>query len=399
MPERVGYVLKAFPRLSETFVVSELLAQQRAGVELEVFSLRPAAEGCADDEHRELRCPVTYLSSEQITVGVLMDALRAARELGDVDALLDAAVDEHPRELVQAVELACQVCERGITRLHAHFANVAAAVARLAAQLAGVPYSVTAHAKDIFHEDVTDQLLERQLGAASAVVTVSDFNVEHLRERLPALAERLHRVYNGLALARFAYSEPRRRAAHVVAVGRLVEKKGFDDLVRACALLAGGGRSFSCTIVGGGVEDEALGEQVRRLGLERVVTLTGPYGQREVRRVVADAAALAAPCVVGSDGNRDGLPTVLLEAMALGTPCVATPVTGVPEALIDGHTGLLVPQRDPPALAAALARLLDDAQLRVRLATAARDHVETHFDVDRNAALWRDVVLGAAVAA
>ena len=123
--------------------------------------------------------------------------------------------------------------------------------------------------------------------------------------------------------------------------------------------------------------------------------IAGAQGQDDVRRIVADAAVLAAPCVVGADGNRDGLPTVLLEAMALGTPCVSTDVTGIPEALVDGVTGLAVPQRDPAVLARALAGLLDDGELRVRLATAARARVEELFDIDRNVELWRAAVLGA----
>ena len=395
--ERVGYVLKVFPRLSETFVVTELLAHQRAGLALEVFSLRPSPDRGVHAEHAELDAAVTYLRNEGISVGVVLDSLRTAAAIGDVAALIESSRSQHPRELVQAIELAAAVRERGITHLHAHFATVAATVARLAAQLAGVTYSVTAHAKDIFHEDVTDEHLERELAGAASVITVSDFNVDHLRSRVPAA--HVQRVYNGLPLERFPYEPPRPRPPAVVGVGRLVEKKGFGDLVTACSLLAREGRDFTCTIVGGGALEGELRDLVARLGIEDRVTLTGPRGQDEVRAAVRGAAVLAAPCVVGSDGNRDGLPTVLLEAMALGTPCVSTDVTGIPEVLVDGETGLMVPQGDPASLAAAIARLLDDADLRVSLAAGARRLVEERFDVDRNAAQWRDVVLGAGVPA
>ncbi|WP_324278234.1 glycosyltransferase [Blastococcus brunescens] len=146
------------------------------------------------------------------------------------------------------------------------------------------------------------------------------------------------------------------------------------------------GREVSMQLVGTGPLASALAAQVVRLGLQDAVTMTGALTQDEVRTVVASAAVFAAPCVVGADGNRDGLPTVLLEAMALGTPCVATPVTGIPEVLRDGETGLLVPERDPVALAVALDRLLGDAGLRTRLATAARSRVEADFDARRQAA-------------
>ena len=196
-----------------------------------------------------------------------------------------------------------------------------------------------------------------------------------------------------------ASASPGEVAPLVAGCGALVDKKGWSDLVAAWRILADRGRACSCVVAGTGVLEEALRAQVVRLGLEDRVMLAGARSQEEVRALVQGAAALAAPCVLGSDGNRDGLPTVLLEAMALGTPCVSTDVTGIPEALHDGETGLMVGQRDPAALAAALERLLDDAELRVRLARAARELVEERFDVHANAERWRALVLRAPVAA
>lgn len=387
---RIGYVAKVFPRLSETFIVTELLAHEQAGLDIEVFSLRPSSDRGAHAAHGRLRAPITDIP-EDVTLGCLLDEL-ARDPLGLAESLAEAR-DEHPREVLQALRLAALVRERGIGHLHAHFANVAATVTRMAARLAGVPYSITAHAKDIFHEDVCLEQLRRVLADAAAVVTVSDFNVAHLRSVCPAATARLHRVYNGLDLARFPFRPPATRPPRIVGVGRLVEKKGFGDLVAACALLAAEGRRFECRIVGGGALEAELRSTAGRLGLEHVVTFTGPVSQETVREEIAGAAAFAAPCVVGADGNRDGLPTVLLEAMALGTPCVATDVTGIPEVLLDGRTGLAVAQHDPAGLAAALGRLLDDADLRTGLASAARTLIEERFDAARTSARWRAAVL------
>lgn len=389
---RVGYVLKRYPRYSETFIVNEILAHEAAGAELSVFSLYPPADTHFQDAISRVRAAVTYLGSVRPKAGDLWARLREAQAAGlSVGAFLEAVQAEDARDALWALELALAVKARGLTHLHAHFASGATTVARLAAVLAGVPFSFTAHAKDIFHEGVRDGDLRRKLEGAAAVVTVSDFNRDYLQTQFGGAAARVRRVYNGLELARFPYAPPAVRPPEIVAVGRLVEKKGFADLVEACALLRRRGERFRCRIIGTGELEGALRTQVAELGLEETVELLGPRPQRELAAYVQGAAAFAAPCVVGADGNRDGLPTVLLEAMALGTPCVATGVTGIPEVLRDGVTGLEVPQHNPAALAAALARLLHDADLRVRLAAAARGLVEREFCVTKNAAAVRAV--------
>jgi len=390
---RVGYVAKVFPRLSETFIVSELLAQERAGLDVEVFSLRPSVDRGVHDAHARLRARVTYLDDGDPTLGALLGELAAAAPTGDLEAMIALVAHEHPREVAQALELVRHVHAREIEHLHVHCVNAAATVARLAATLAGITYSVTAHAEDIFHEDVTRKHLHGVLTGASAVISVSDFNVAHLRRQFPDVAARVHRVYNGIELDRFPFTFPAERPPVISGVGRLVEKKGFGDLIDACALLAATGRDFKCRVVGQGALEDDLRARIARHGLEGVVTLAGPASQEEVRAEMRSAAVLAAPSIVGADGDRDGLPTVLLEAMALGTPCVATGVAGIPEVLQDGRTGLQVPQRSPVELAAALGRLLDDINVRVELAARARLLMEERFDVHHNVAGWRNVVL------
>lgn len=396
---RIGYVLKMYPRFSETFVVNELIAVEAAGTDVEVFSLRPPADGRFHETLAQVRAGVTYLPHRGLRAGDVWSRLATARRvLPGLADCLDELLDADVVDAVQAVELAVLVHERRITHLHAHFGSLATTVARLASLLTGVPYSFTAHAKDVFHDSVEQDDLRRKLAGAAAVVTVSEFNLAHLREVYGADAGRVRRVYNGLDLERFSWSSPAERPARLVAVGRLVEKKGFADLLDAVALLRAAGRGLEVDLVGSGPLEQALRAQATALGLDDVVRLHGALPQGRVREVVRGAAAFAAPCVVGEDGNRDGLPTVLLEAMALGTPCVATPVTGIPEVLQDGVTGLLVPEHAPVALAGALGRLLDDGALRVRLATGARTLVEREFDVHRQARELREVFAGGRVA-
>jgi colanic acid/amylovoran biosynthesis glycosyltransferase len=388
---RVAYVVKVYPRFSETFIVNELLAHERAGLDLEVVSLRPPGDGRLHPATGRVRAPISYLPAAGLRAEELWTELAAlaAQGAGALDELARAAPGASARDVHQGLLLARIVRDRGIDLLHAHFASAATTVARIAAALTGVPFTLTAHAKDIFHDSVDPAVLGPNLTAARAVVTVSDFNAAHLRRLAPRAAVR--RVYNGLHLPAFAFGDPQQRPPHVVAVGRLVEKKGFADLVDACALLRDRGVRFSCSIAGDGPLRPDLERRIAARGVGDRVRLLGPLAQDEVRALVAGAAAFAAPCVVAADGNRDGLPTVLLEAMALGTPCVSTPVTGIPEAVRDGETGLLVPEHDPGALASALERLCRDAALRSRLARAARALVERSFDVDRSAAELREL--------
>ncbi len=387
----VGYVLKMYPRFSETFILNEILAHEAAGLPVTIFSLRPPSDGRFHEALARVRAPVVYLPSDRLKAVDLWATLAEAnRAQPGLWSELEAALTEEVSDVFQAVKLAQEIRSRGITHLHAHFGSVATTVARLAGRLSGCPYSFTAHAKDIFHDSVRFDDMQRKLAEAAAVITVSDFNLSFLRQTYGPAAHRVRRIFNGLELDYFPYQAPLNRPPRIAAVGRLVEKKGFAYLIEACARLAANGRRFEAEIIGQGPLEAELRAQIERLGLTHCVKLLGPRPQGQVRHHVQQAAVFAAPCIIGEDGNRDGLPTVLLEAMALGTPCVATDVTGIPEVLHDGQTGLMVQQNDPDSLAEALARLLDEADLRVRLAEAARQLVAAEFDIHRNAAHLRE---------
>jgi glycosyltransferase involved in cell wall biosynthesis len=411
-PFRVGYVVKRYPRFSETFVVREILAHERAGLDIEIFSMRPTNDGYFQDLIARVRGKVNYLCFP--ADGLLPESLAAATLTGnhfwksvaeagtvlpDIWTTLGEVREEDARYVYQALALACEVRRKRIDHLHAPFASDATTVARLAAKLAGIPYSFTARAKDIFHESVRPDDLKRKLRDASGVVTISEFHLDHLRQEYGPLADKVIHVYNGVELEEFPYSEPRERPPAILAVGRLVEKKGFGDLIDACAILAQQGCQFGCRIVGAGPLEADLRARIQRSGLADQVVLVGPRPQSEVIEEMQNAAALAMPCIIGEDGDRDGLPNVIQEALALGTPVVTTDVTGIPEVVRDGETGLQVPQNDPHALALAMERLLLDPSLRVRLARGARRLIEAEFDIRRNTERRRALFRGERLAA
>ncbi|ROU00157.1 glycosyltransferase family 4 protein [Histidinibacterium lentulum] len=389
---KVGYVLKRYPRFSETFVVGEILAHEAAGQEIEIFALRPVAETHFQDNLGQVRAPVTFVPHAFRGADALWQLIAEAHaRLPDAARAFARMADTDGRDVAQAIVVALACRDRGVGHLHAHFGTVSTAVARLAAALAGIGYSFTAHAKDIYYDYEAPQHLDRKIADAKAVVTVSDYNVGFLQDRFGAAPGNVLRIYNGLDLTRFPYVPPEPGAREVLAVGRLVEKKGFHILVEAIRLMRASGRDVTCRIVGSGDERENLAAQIDVAGLGDAVTLAGPMAQAEVVAEMRRAAVFACPCVVGGDGNRDGLPTVLLEAMALGLPCVATPVTGIPELISDGETGLLVPEADPEGLASGLARALDDPGLREEMSRRGRARIERDFDVVRNAATLRAV--------
>jgi colanic acid/amylovoran biosynthesis glycosyltransferase len=390
----LGYVLKRFPRISETFIAAELIELERQGERITVFAITRPQEPFVHAFLDELEAEVIYLPHRPLRA-----PLRVARALARVlrtDApgwlRAGAAVMWPPRvarirKLMQATVLRDEMRAAGIEHAHAHFATAAATLVGLTEQMGGPSYSVTAHAKDIYHQDVEPERLRERLGPARFVATVSEENRRHLDAVLDGRTP-VHVVSNSVDLRRLG--PPRRRRPEpglVVSVARLVEKKGLCDLVEACGLLARRGITARLEIAGEGPLRPELEEAGERVGA--AVTLRGAVPQEEVRRLYHRARVFALPCVIASTGDRDGLPTSVLEAMALGIPVVTTAVNGLSEAVVDGETGLLVPEHDPAALAHAIERVLSDDVLATRLAAGGRQRVEQRFALERSAARLR----------
>lgn len=405
-PLRVGYVLKRFPRLSETFVLNEMLELERQGVEIEVFALSRPLEEQKHALLSQLKARVTYLPSssgvQTLTVkqsidGQAPEKISFTEATGDYifdDAMPGCSGAETAALVLKASALAMLAKARGISHLHAHFASDATTVAMLASRLSNLPFSFTAHAKDIYHTytDIeTDKKMRcAKIAEASFVATVSDFNRKHLIEMAGRnAAAKIHRLYNGIDLTRFSHSAAGREPATILSVGRLVEKKGLSDLIEACRLLRNQRTRFRCHIVGGGPLEAQLTAQISQAGLENEVELLGARPQEELVLLMRQATMFVLPCVVTESGDRDGLPTVLLEALASGLPSISTTVSGVPEIIEHGKSGLLVEQFSPAQLAEAIASLLASPSLRESLATRGRRKAEREFDLVKNAKTLR----------
>jgi glycosyltransferase involved in cell wall biosynthesis len=416
----IAYVLMGFPRISETFIASEVHRVEQAGVPVRLFVIKPVEE-----RERGLRHPVVdairaepdYLpDASGLTVPLhrwrlaqlrpFLPALRRtarARPLGLARACATAvgqAVRDRrtpfsgPRkiylkELLQAVALADRLLAApDVCHLHAHFAHGATTITWHAARIAGLPFSFTGHARDIYAPGLNPRgWLRRKLLAARFVVTCTEANRRHLEAIAPAAT--IHLVYHGLNadFARLLRETPPPEAAggtlQVLGVGRMVAKKGFDVLVDACAVLRSRGVPFDAAIIG---QDDKHGDVLRariaELGLQDRVRLPGPMSQADLLGEYRRASALCVPCRV-LDDDRDGIPNVLVEAMAAGTPVVATRVSGIPELVDHGVNGLLVAPEDAEALADMLLRLHGDPGYAAELARAGRETVAQRFDGQR----------------
>lgn len=384
---RLGYVLKRFPRLSETFVAAELIELQRQGEEVTVFAISRPEEPFTHRFLDELTCPVVYLPHRPLRqVGRVARAVAGCLRTDPRGWSRAAVASLWPpriagwRRLAQASVLRQEMASRGIDHAHAHFATAAARLVNLTWRMGGPDYSVTAHAKDIWHSEVRLDHLRDKLAPARFVATVSEANLTYLRRVLGGTVP-VHLVPNSVDLRRLVSTGRTPEDPPIVlTVARLVEKKGIADLVEACRRLTAAGMPLRLEVVGDGPLRASLEAGARAGGVDAV--FHGSRPQEQVLDAYARASVFVLPCVVAPTGDRDGLPTSVLEAMALGVPVVTTGVNGLVDAVVHDTTGLVVPEHDPGALAAAIERILSDPALAARLAGAARRRVETQFSLE-----------------
>ncbi len=415
----IGYVLKGYPRTSETFITNEIFLLESLGLKLSIFSLIKLEGQKRHSIIDKITATVTYLpqmtpSDEDNFVGWLWKnvpnfaashwKLFRLRTMAYMRALIEAFVfylkyrngapaapqRSFIKEFLQAGLIAAKVLESGrIRHLHAHFCHTSTTVTMLASMLCDVPFSFTAHAKDIYRKDMNPgDLLRVKMRRAKFVVTCTRANEEYLKS-IRSRETPLYTIYHGLDMEIFSPSDDRWKKDSnpplILSAGRMVEKKGFIHLVEACRLLKDKGYEFECRIVGGsGPYEETIRSSIERLKLEETVILQYAVTQEELRLIYERSTLFALPCQVIDDGDRDGIPNVLVEAMAMEVPVVSTDISGIPELIENRANGLLVPQRDARALATAIEELLSDANLRLRLGKAARTTVGQKFDSRKN---------------
>lgn len=411
----IGYILKGFARTSETFISNEIHLLEEAGVRISIFSFKKLEGQQRHGVSQRIKAHVTYLPEPtpfektsllawiRRNAAIFRDShvdllkRRPGAYLGTILAVLamslryaggsfKSTLRSFLKEFFQAGFIADEALKSGrIKHLHAHFCHTATTVAMLASRLSGLPFSFTAHAKDIYRSDMNPgDLLSRKLRAAKFAVTCTKANSAYLGKLADA---ELHTIYHGIDLKLFAPAEERtaQDPPLILAVGRFVEKKGFVHLVEACRRLKDEGVNFRCRIIGGFAEyAERVQESIDRLDLKDTVSLHHAVTQEELKKIYETASLFVLPCVITDDGDRDGIPNVMVEALAMGLPVISTNISGIPELIGDRETGLLVPPRDPQTLARAIRELIENPKLGDELSRKGQEFVKREFDAKRN---------------
>jgi colanic acid/amylovoran biosynthesis glycosyltransferase len=377
-----AYLFERFPSFTQTFCCREVVEIERQGLAPWIFSIRRPRDEPPQDWPAGLVERVRYLPEED----EISDEFRWLKRC---DRLPEPLLVSEKRfkgardkaRVQEAGWLGARMTTMGIGHVHTHFAGIAARTAYWLREHYRIGFSFTAHANDIFcpPDPEISLTLEELVQAARFIVTVSDFSAAQLRQRFPQAAGKIFRVYNGIDCEAFPTADPAANGPLILSVGRYIEKKGFPDLIAACALLRERGTEFSCKIVGEGPMQGELEEAIRRANLGGKVELTGPKSMGEVTALLQQARVFTLPCVEEADGGMDNLPTVIAEAMAAGLPVVSTTLAGVPEMVVDGQTGLLAPPRNPVALADGLSQMLAEPRTAAQFGQAARKRARELF--------------------
>lgn len=390
---KIAYLAAVFPSLSETFIYREVQALERRGFEIVKYSLWRPAESTLSAEAAGFLDSTFYLRPfrPRLILGANLRIFCSA-PIRYVGAVLSMFLAEglSPRDrwrsllhFAEGVVLALRMRDDAIGHIHAHFASQPASVARAIHLLTGISYSISAHAHDIWHDRL---MLKQKVAEAEFVACCSDFGRKFLlKECGGEHAGKVRLVYHGLNLRSFPLPPPdgRRDRNMILSVGRLTEQKGFPDLIAACALLKSRGISFHCAIIGQGELRGELESLIRRQGLEPCVELVGAIPQERIREFYHRAWVFCLPCVDTKEGNRDGIPNVLMEAMASGVPVITTTNSGQAELITHGEDGILVREGAPDQLAEAIQMLCTDDLLRESIVRKGRARMEMSFDAER----------------
>ncbi len=419
-PLNVAYIMSRFPKLTETFVLFEMLALERQGAHIEVFPLLRARNTTTHPEGASVWKKLVELFRRPEPKAVMHPEAEAFVVRAHFAPLFNAAIALsqlyyllwRPRAYFGAlwtlmranwgstnfllgglavfpksVHFARQMERMEIKHIHAHFASHPAATAYVIHRLTGIPYSFTAHGADI---QVDQHMLREKVALAKCVISISQDNCRLIEQVCgDESSEHVKIVRCGVDTSFFRGTDQARQktektALRIVCTGTLYEVKGQKYLIEACQLLRERNVPVQCQFVGDGPMLEQLQRQVAAADLDKQVQFLGQQTRQEIAKLLQFADVLVAPSVPTAEGRREGIPVVLMEAMASGLPVVASNISGIPELVEHEHTGLLVPPRDPSALADALARLSRDNEERIALGRAGRKRVLDQFDLDKN---------------
>lgn len=394
--KRVAYLMSRFSQASETFVLQEILTLEQMGLHVDIFPVVYQALPVAQSEASSLGARIH--ASPMFSVRVLAAQWHWLRKhpaaymrvWGQVLRGNLSSLKQFIRAVVvvpEAALFALQMQQFGIEHIHAHWATYPTLAAYVIQQLTGLPYSFTAHAYDI-HD--AKPMLEEKIHRASFVVTVSEYHRRMLCQMYGTAADdKMVVIYCGADPEEFKPLPDRqhREPFTIVCVANLYDYKGHRYLIDACAHLQAQGIPFRCLLIGEGEERSAIAARIAKLGLVDQVSLFGYQPHARVREIIADADVVVLPSIITSDGNKEGIPVPLVESLANEVPVIATDIAGIPELIIDGHTGLLAPERDAYTLAEALLRLYHDPEFRKQLGKAGREKVCREFNIHRNVAM------------
>jgi glycosyltransferase involved in cell wall biosynthesis len=392
---RIAYMLSRFPSIYETFVLNEMVWMRKQGIDVHIFSTMSPKSGPVHHRARQMMDAVTYsplLSWLVVKTNLFFFFHQPVTYLRTLFWVIRATCSS-PWYMAyvlvlfpKSVLFAGLIQSLGIQHVHAHFVWTQQIAALIASRFLDLTNSVTVHAFELYTQKRT--VVRSQLEAADHIITISEHNRQYIADLCRNKSDDdVTVIHLGVDLEQFSPNPARPRGATIqlLSVGNYIEKKGHKYLIEACDILAQRGFDFRCHIVGEGPNRPELEASIAKYRLNARVKLTGALDQRQVCQLYRHSDIFALACVVARNGDRDGMPTALIEAMASGIPVITTPVTGIPELVKDGETGFLVPQHDATALADTLQKMINDAELRTRMGEKARQRAVEGFAIQRNA--------------
>lgn len=390
----IGYILKGYPRISETFISNEILLLEELGFSIRLFSMRHPREAFCHDSVKRIQAAVDYLPTELLlefhrllppnlflaaknpqryrkAMALAGERFRRNRKLATLKHLLQAGYMTN-RFLLN---------EPDIGHLHGHFAHSPTSVTMFASMLSGLPFSFTAHAKDIYTSNPAQ--LKEKIEKACFVVTCTRHNSEFLEKLAGSNSTPIHCVYHGIDLQLFNQQQRSTRAQppyKLLTIARMTEKKGLPDLYRALSLIKKKGLAFEHTLIGDGDDREKIRAFIKELDLQNECTCLGTRTHTEVLDKFRQTDLFVLACRIAKSGDRDGIPNVLVESLAMGVPALSTNVSAIPEILKHGETGYTIEPENPELMAESIEKILLDSKLRNRISEQGREWVHTQFD-------------------